>query len=90
MAQTKSNDPDKTLKGVLVAVIVIAILASVALIFFIGSQANAAGQAINVLTEIRMGQIEGMNETEFDSRQYCAATIARSGDETAIFLYNCE
>jgi hypothetical protein len=90
MPEAKQQDPDRVLKGVLVGVIVIAILASVALIFFIGTNANAAGQAINALTEIRMGQIETMNASEFDSRQYCMATVAQSGQEMAIFLHNCE
>lgn len=88
--QANQTDPDRLLKGVLVGVIVIAILASVSLIFFIGANANAAGQAINTLTQIRMGQIETMNATEFDSRKYCMATVAQSGEEIAIFLHNCE
>ena len=88
--EVKKADPDRVLKGVLVGVIVIAILTLVVFLLFIGNQANMAGEAINVLTDIRMGQIEAMNETEFDTREYCMATILSSGDEKAIFLYNCE
>ncbi|MCK5107797.1 MAG: hypothetical protein KAQ83_03650 [Nanoarchaeota archaeon] len=88
--EAKQMDPDRVLKGVLVGVIVIAILTLVAFLLFIGNQASVAGEAINVLTEIRMGQVEDMNATEFDSREYCMATVARSGSEMAIFLYNCE
>ncbi len=70
--------------------IVVAVLVSLGLIFFTASKANMAGEAINVLTEIRMGQVEDMNASDFDSQEFCAATVAKSGNEMAIFLYNCE
>jgi len=88
--EVKSVDPDRMLKGVLVGVVVIAILSLVTFIFYIGNQANVAGQAIDVLGDIRINQVEQMNETEFDSREYCSATIAKSSETTAIFLYNCQ
>lgn len=87
--EVKSVDPDRVLKGVLVGVVVIAILSLVTFLFYMGNQASVAGQAIDILGDIRINQIENMNETEFDSREYCSATIAKSDKTTAIFLYNC-
>ena len=90
LEEVKKADPDRVLKGVLVGVVVISILILVVFLLFIGNQANVAGEAISVLEQIRIEQVEDMNETGFDSREYCSATIAKSGSETAIFLYNCE
>ena len=58
--------------------------------FSLGKTASLAGEAIDVLTDIRMGQVENMTEEEFEERTYCSATIVKTGQEQAIFLYNCQ
>ena len=89
--QKKSDlDVDKTLKIVLVGVIVIAILASFIFLFSLGKTSTLAGEAIDVLTDIREGQIMNLTEGEFEEREYCSATVVKTGNEKAVFLYNCQ
>ena len=83
-------DIDSLMKVILIGVISLAILASFIFMFSLGKTASLAGEAIDVLTDIRMGQVENMTEGEFEERTYCSATVVKSGEESAIFLYNCQ
>ena len=86
----RGPDIDNLMKIVLIGVISFAILSSFIFMFSLGKTASLAGEAIDVLTEIRMGQVENMTEEEFEERTYCSATIVKTGEEHAIFLYNCQ
>lgn len=89
MVDKKEMDVDKTLKIILVGVVVLAILASFSLIFSLKRNVDMAGQAIDVLTEFRVQQLENMTEGDFEEREHCSATMVTTGNEKAIFLYNC-
>jgi hypothetical protein len=90
MPNKRDLDTDQVLKVVLVGVIVIAILSSFIFLFSLGKASSLAGEAIDVLTGIRQDQIEGMSEGGFEEREYCSATVVKTGDEKAVFLYNCQ
>ena len=78
------------MKVILIGVISLAIISSFIFMFSLGNTASLAGEAIDVLTEIRVSQIQNMTEGEFEERTYCSATVVKSGGESAIFLYNCK
>ena len=88
--EKKGYDIDNLMKVILVGVISLAILSSFIFMFSLGNQASLAGEAMAGLTEIRMGQVEDMTEGEFEERTYCSATVVKTGEESAIFLYNCQ
>ena len=90
LEEKKKIDIDNLMKVILVGVISLAIISSFIFIFSLGKTASLAGEAIDVLTEIRVGQVENMTEGEFEERTYCSATVVKSGEESAIFLYNCQ
>jgi hypothetical protein len=88
--ETKGPDIDNLMKIILVGVISLAILSSFIFLFSFGKTASLAGEAIDILTEVRSAQIENLTEGEFEERVYCSATVVKSGEERAIFLYNCQ
>ena len=90
LEEKKKIDIDNLMKVILVGVISLAIISSFIFMFSLGNTASLAGEAIDVLTEIRVGQVENMTEGEFEERTYCSATVVKSGEESAIFLYNCQ
>ncbi len=90
LEEKKKIDIDNLMKVILVGVISLAIISSFIFMFSLGNTASLAGEAIDVLTEIRVSQIQNMTEGEFEERTYCSATVVKSGGESAIFLYNCQ
>ena len=88
--ETKGPDIDNLMKIILVGVICISVLASFIFLFSFGRTASLAGEAIDILTAIGVAQVENMTEGEFEERVYCSETVVKSGDEQAIFLYNCQ
>ena len=88
--EKKGPDIDNLMKVILVGVISLAIIASFIFMFSLGKTTSLAGEAIEVLTDFRLDEIEGMTEGEFEERTYCSATVVKSGEESAIFLYNCK
>ena len=86
----RGPDIDNLMKVILVGVVSLAVITSFIFMFSLGTTSSLAGEAIDVLTEIRMGQVENMTEEEFEERTYCSATIVKTGEEQAIFLYNCQ
>ena len=88
--EKKGPDIDNLMKVILVGVISLAVMASFIFMFSLGKTSSLAGEAIDILTEVRVGQLENMTEEEFEERTYCSATVVKTGQEQAIFLYNCQ
>ena len=86
----RGPDIDNLMKVILIGVISLAILSSFIFMFSLGNTASLAGEAIDVLTKSRMDKIEDMTEGDFEERTHCSATVVKSGEESAIFLYNCQ
>ena len=88
--EKKGLEIDNLMKVILIGVVSLAILSSFIFMFSLGNTASLAGEAIDVLTELRVDTIQNMTEGEFEERTYCSATVVKSGEESAIFLYNCQ
>ena len=89
MTKKKKNEVEDLLKIIMVLSIALVFFTSFVFVFSISKQVALTGMAVKIMEDQQQMELDRMGESDYDSKEYCSATVVEKDSERSVFLYNC-